>query len=118
MSVLIGQGENRNLIFRIKPKDASILSDTDEILFAMADNNHTIKKTYSKLVSELSEENGVYSLIVNLDSEFTLGLDLGIYFYDLTLINETEKISLIKPKSIEIVRTVGASIVEDDEESE
>lgn len=114
MSIQIGQGSNRNIIFKIK---FNVVSDTDTILFALKgkNSNEPIFK-YSQKISELEQENDIYTFIVNLSTQFTLDLALGKYFYDLTLIDEQdERVPLTGLKSIDIVETIGAKSGVDNE---
>lgn len=109
-SILIGKGESRNLIINITDKN-SVLSNLDTILFAMKNTDCDIAVEKSKKVEELTKDKDTYTFIVEFSSNDTIQLELGLYFYDITLIRENgEKISLTDVRTIEIVKTVGASI--------
>lgn len=109
-SIIIGQGEDVNLVFEIEDKQA-VFNTSNTILFAMKDIDGNTKYTYSQYVYQLSEENNTYSFIVELSSALTLSFDVATYFFDITLIADGKKHPLITPPStIRIERTVGASI--------
>ena len=113
----IGQGETRNILFKIKDENGVLLS-TDKIMFAMQStlcDRHIIKKDI-KEVSELVLEDNTYKYLVTLGSDFTKELKPTDYLCDLTLIdNNGQKKTLTQIKNkpvpfiIQIVNTVGAS---------
>ena len=111
----IGKGASKNLIFRLKPKTDDILSADDTILFALKDIDETVIISQSALVSELEQQDGAYVFYVNIPTETTITMDYKApYFYDLTLIDSLgQKKPLTNRKEIKIVKTVGASIVEE-----
>ena len=115
----IGKGASKTLIFRLKPKTEGILSSDDTLLFALKDIDDTVIMTKSSTVDELeTDAEGRYVFYVDITSETTLDMDYKApYLYDLTLIDSLgQKKPLTNRHEIKIVKTVGASIVEDDEE--
>lgn len=109
-AIIIGQGEDIDLVFEIEDKQG-IFKSEDAILFAMKDIDGNVKHSYSKLVSELEPLNNIYPFIVEFTSALTLSLDIATYFFDVTLIDGDKKHPLIAPpNTIRIEKTVGASI--------
>ncbi len=114
----IGKGASKTLIFRLKPKTEGVLSSDDTLLFALKDIDDTVIMTESSTVDELEiDTEGRYVFYVDITSETTLGMDYKApYLYDLTLIDSLgQKKPLTNRHEIKIVKTVGASIVEDEE---
>ena len=107
-SYIIGQGEDREIVFEIEDTQ-NVLTETDTILFAMADIDKNLKYSYSQLVENLPKENNIYTFVVTLNSQLTKSFDIKTYLFDITLIKGDEKIQLLKPKSLTIVKTIGAS---------
>lgn len=107
-SYIIGQGEDREIVFEIDDTQ-NVLTETDTILFALADIDKNLKYSYSQTVENLPKENNIYTFIVTLNSQLTKSFDTKIYFFDVTLIKGDEKIQLLNPKSLRIVYTIGAS---------
>lgn len=113
-SIIVGQGEYLPLIIDIDDEQG-VLQGSNTVLFAMKDIDGNVKHTASKLVSELTEDNGVYTFTVELSSALTLSLDEGTYFFDVTLIDGDKKHPFNSPpNTLKVVKTIGASIVEDD----
>ncbi len=112
MAIEIGKGATRTLTFKIKTDE---FVQTDTLLFAMelAEDEETVVMEYRQPVDELMLEAGVYNFIVPLKSEFTITLDQTDYLFDVTLVDQYgEKTPLMKPETITITNTVGASIPE------
>lgn len=110
--IKFGQGETRSLIFKITTQ---VFVSSDILLFAMKNSGYekAIVKEYQQSVSELELEEGVYSFVVPFTGEETSALPKGVYLFDLTLINEYgEKKTLMKPRTLAIVPTIGASMEE------
>ena len=110
MAIQIGKGAKKDLIFRIETDE---FVQTDTLLFAieLAEDEETLIMEYSKPVSEIDIVDGRYNFIVPLNSEFTITLDETDYLFDLTLIDVYgQKKPLMKPETITIINTVGASI--------
>lgn len=112
MSIIIGQGETKTLTYEITDKD-NIFSEDDKLLFAIKNIDDEIIFTKETAIKDLPHDKE-YAFSIELSSEFTKTLTLGIekYFYDLTLIKDNKKIPLTNVKSIDVTETVGASISE------
>jgi hypothetical protein len=115
----IGKGAKQTLILRLKPSSPDILSSDDTILFALKDIDDTVIMTESSTIAELeTDSGGRYVFYVDITSETTLAMDYKApYFYDFTLIDSLgQKQPLTNRHELKIIKTVGASIVDDDEE--
>lgn len=112
MTIPIGEGETKNLIYRIYEKTIGILSDDDVLLFAIKDINDAVVFTQESRIDELSKDGDKYIFNITLSSELTNSMPIGEYWFDLTLIDaNNQKVQLTKPKTIQILKTVGASIL-------
>lgn len=111
-SYKIGQGEDTTINIEILDSQ-NVLEETDIILFAMENIDKEIKLSYSKTVAELVKTGDIYLFQVPVTSALTITLDLGKYFFDITHIRGEEKKQILNPKSIAIVKTIGASMEEE-----
>jgi len=111
-SYKIGQGEDTTINIEILDSQ-NVLEGTDIILFAMENIDKEIKLSYSKTVAELVKTGDIYLFQVPVTSALTITLDLGKYFFDITHIRGEEKKQILSPKSIAIVKTIGASMEEE-----
>ena len=110
LTIQIGQGETKTINFKIT---TSMFVNTDKLLFAVKTDCAGRKYVLSveSSVSTLDLTNGVYTFVVNLNSEQTRNLAIRTYFYDLTLIDEYGQAkSLISPQEFIVNGTVGASV--------
>lgn len=113
-SYIVGQGEHREFIIRIKD-DESIFESADTVLFALSNIDNEIKYSYSQTFSQLTQQDGFYIFHVTLDSATTLALDIARYSFDVTLIKQNgEKYPFTNLQTLNIVKTIGASITEDE----
>ena len=113
-SYIVGQGEHREFIIRIKD-DESIFESADTVLFALSNIDNEIKYSYSQTFSQLTLQDGFYIFYVTLDSATTLALDIARYSFDVTLIKQNgEKYPFTNLQTLSIVKTIGASITEDE----
>lgn len=113
MSIIIGQGETKTLTYQITDKD-NIFDVEDKLLFAIKNIDDEVVFTDETTINDLPFDNKEYAYSIELTSNFTKTLTLGIekYFYDLTLLKDDKKIPLTNVKSIDVIETVGASISE------
>ena len=113
MSIIIGQGETKSLIYKILDKD-NMFSQEDTLLFALKSVDNNIIYTYEKQVNELTLEDGKYIFLIELSSNLTNSFSLGNdkYFFDLTLVAGEKRIPITNVKTVDVIKTVGASISE------
>jgi hypothetical protein len=118
--IKIGKGESKSIIFKITDKD-NIFIGTDKLLFAVKFDATSKNFLFSKetLIGSLTPEivviEGVeykqYSFLVQITTETSRSLQLGNYYYDLTLIDTYgEEKPLTTPTAFEIIKTIGASL--------
>lgn len=109
--MIIGQGETKNFVYEITDKDNIFLPEND-LLFAIKSIDGDVVFTDTKKISNLEKNENEYVYRVELSSTLTNTFVVGKdkYFFDLTLVANDKKIPLTNVKSIDIVKTVGASI--------